>query len=127
MDSLKAKAIETSDKAKIVLADLQTKATQKKGEMVALVKNPEFQCRSLATAGGTIVVGSVGGAFGCASGIVMGSAAGVVPALFTFGLSIPAGGAIGGIGGLCAGTLVGSTSGGIGGFTVYKYRVEIKS
>merc|ERR1711988_808787 len=56
----------------------------------------------------------------------MGGAAGVVPALFTFGLSIPAGAAVGGTIGLCGGTLVGAPLGGIGGFATYKYRVEIK-
>merc|ERR1712228_912238 len=60
-------------------------------------------------------------------GVVLGSAAGVVPALFTFGLSIPVGGAIGGCTGLCTGSLVGGAAGGAGGFTTYKYRVEIKN
>jgi len=113
----------------VVLADLQTKATEKKGEIVTLVRNPEFQHRSLATAGGTIVVGSVGGAFGCASGILVGSAAGVVPALLTFGLSLPAGavvgGGVGGCLGAAAGTLSGLVGGGASGGVAYRYRAEI--
>jgi hypothetical protein len=91
-----------------------------------LLRSPQFQTCSIATAGGAITLGTVGGAFGLASGVVVGSAAGVVPALFTFGLSIPVGGAIGGVGGLCGGTLLGGTSGGIAGFTIYKYRIDIK-
>merc|ERR1712187_1080959 len=70
--------------------------------------------------------GSVGGAFGLASGVVVGSTAGMVPALFTLGLSIPAGGALGGLAGICGGTLLGGVSGGAGGFMIYKYRIEIK-
>merc|ERR1711862_511414 len=50
----------------------------------------------------------------------------MVPALFTFGMSIPAGGAIGGLTGACGGTLIGGTCGGAGGFTIYKYRIEIQ-
>merc|ERR1712129_620530 len=61
-----------------------------------------------------------------ASGVAVGSAAGLVPALLTFGLSIPAGAMVGGSTGLCTGTLVGGTAGGIGGFATYKYRLQIK-
>jgi len=50
-----------------------------------------------------------------------------VPALLTFGLSIPIGGAMGGVAGGCTGTLVGTSVGGIGGFTTYKYRVELQN
>jgi hypothetical protein len=100
---------------------------QSKEQAVVLLRNPDFQKCSVATAGGTIAFGTVGGAFGLASGVVIGGVAGVVPALFTLGLSIPAGAAAGGICGLCTGTLIGSASGGITGFTAYKYRVEIKN
>jgi len=124
---VKKKADETTDKAAVILTDLKQKALETKDGAVTILRDPQFQKYTIATTGGAVVFGTAGGAFGTASGVVMGSAAGVVPALFTFGLSIPAGGAIGGIGGLCAGTLVGGTSGGIGGYTIYKYRVEIKN
>jgi hypothetical protein len=127
---LKVKAHETKDKAKdravIVLSDIKAKSMQTKDHAEVILRNPDFQKCSVATAGGTIAFGAVGGAFGLASGVVIGGAAGVVPALFTLGLSIPAGAVAGGICGLCTGTLVGGTSGGITGFTVYKYRIEIK-
>merc|ERR1740130_458433 len=126
VEALKLKATETKDKAVVVFHNMKSKAEETKDKAFVLVRNPRFQSYTIATAGGAITFGSAGGAFGLASGVVVGSAAGVVPALFTFGLSIPAGAAIGGIGGLCTGTLVGSTAGGIGGFTTYKYRVEIK-
>merc|ERR1712241_717530 len=82
---------------------------------------------TLVTAGGTVTLGAVGGAFGLASGVVVGSAAGVVPALFTFGLSIPTGAVIGGTGGLALGAATGGGFGGISACGAYKYRVEIKN
>jgi len=98
---------------------------------VTLCKNPQFQTITLTTASGTVTLGAVGGAFGTAAGLVVGSAVGVVPALFTFGLSIPVGGAIGGGVGLCGGTVAGAGTGAIGGcatgFGAYKYRIEIKN
>jgi len=116
----------TKDKIVVVLRDLRSKANETKDKAVVLLRSPQFQTCTIATAGGSITLGAVGGAFGLASGVVVGAAAGVVPALFTFGLSIPAGAAIGGIGGLCGGTLLGGSSGGIAGFTTYKYRIGIK-
>jgi len=107
----------------VVLRDLKSKANETKDKAVVLLRNPQFQTCTLATGGGAIILGAVGGAFGLASGVVVGSAAGVVPALFTFGLSIPAGAAIDGIGGLFGGTLLGGTSGSITGFNTYKYRI----
>jgi len=62
-----------------------------------------------------------------ASGVVVGSAAGVVPALFTFGLSIPAGAVAGGTAGLALGATTGGGFGGISACGAYKYRVEIKN
>jgi len=130
VEAIKTKANVTMDvtkeKAAIVLRDLKTKANESKGKALALVRDPQFQMCTIATAGGAITIGAAGGAFGLASGVVVGSAVGVVPALFTFGLSIPVGGVIGGTTGLCAGTLVGGASGGLGGLTIYKYRVELK-
>jgi len=117
---------EIQEKAVVVFRNIKTKAEETKDKTMVLCRDPQFQTCTVATAGGAITFGTVGGTFGLASGVVLGSAAGVVPALFTFGLSIPVGGAMGGIGGLCAGTLVGSSAGGVGGFTTYKYRVEIK-
>merc|ERR1712137_285060 len=61
---------------------------------------------------------------GVAGGIV-----GIVPALFTFGLSIPVFAAVGGGAGLCVGTAVGGTTGAVGGgavgYGVYGKRAEI--
>merc|ERR1719387_2858406 len=58
-----------------------------------------------------------------------GAAVGVVPAIFTFGLSIPVCAVIGGGAGLAAGTAVGSGAGAVGGAAVYSgyhHREELK-
>merc|ERR1711862_181214 len=57
----------------------------------------------------------MGGATGLATGTLVGAAVGVIPAVFTFGLSIPIGAAIGGSTGLVAGTVAGSAVGVVGG------------
>jgi hypothetical protein len=70
-----------------------------------------------AVAGGT-TIGAVG--------TLVGAAAGVVPAIFTFGLSIPAGAMIG----MCAGTAIGGSAGavtgGVAGYTGFTHGEAIK-
>lgn len=96
----------------------------------AIIKDPNFQTVCISTCVGAIALGSVGGAFGCASGILLGGAAGVVPALITFGLSIPACASLCGGTGLCSGAVLLGSTGAIGAgvmsHTGYKYRVLIK-
>lgn len=107
--------------------ELKAGAERIKDQTLTLLKDPQFQTCTIATGCGAIVVGGLGGAFGTLSGIVVGSAAGVVPSLVTFGLSIPAGAAIGGGAGFCSGTLVGGSVGGLTGCVLYKYRLEIEN
>merc|ERR1712232_1238735 len=68
---------------------------------------------------------------GMTAGAGIGAAVGVVPAIFTFGLSIPVCAFMGGAVGVCAGTVVGGSTGLVGGGAVghygYKHRDEIKS
>merc|ERR1712232_481646 len=68
---------------------------------------------------------------GMTAGAGMGAAVGVVPAIFTFGLSIPVCAFVGGAFGVCAGTVVGAGTGLVGGGAVghygYKHRDDIKS
>merc|ERR1711881_458975 len=101
------------------------------GRALVMVKDPQFRTVTISTATGAVILAPVGGAFGAASGIVLGTAAGAVPALFTFGLSLPIGAVIGGSTGLCIGTAAGAGTGalggGVAGFGGYKYRVEIKN
>jgi hypothetical protein len=124
--TVKKTAIAAKAKAANVVCDLKTSANETQVKAITLVRDPQFQTCTIATAGGAITLGGVGGSFGLASGVVVGSAAGVVPALFTLGLSIPVGGVLGGLAGVCGGTLLGGASGGAGGYTIYKYRIEIK-
>jgi hypothetical protein len=114
--------------ARIQLATTQLgdAADDFKNKAVVLVRDPQFQTCTLATTTGAVTFGTAGGAFGLASGVVAGSVAGVVPALLTFGMSIPAGAVIGGSGGLFSGILIGGSAGGLSGYEVYKYRVELK-
>merc|ERR1711972_1232362 len=67
---------------------------------------------------------------GLAAGAGIGAAVGVVPAFFTFGLSIPVGALMGGVFGFCTGTVVGGStglvSGGVAGHYGYERRDDIK-
>merc|ERR1711862_636876 len=87
-------------------------------------KDPNVRKIAASTVGGAAVVGSAGGV-GLGAGTVVGAAVGVVPALFTFGLSIPVGAAIGGGIGLVTGGSVGAVGGGALGFAGYTYKNEI--
>merc|ERR1712046_374223 len=69
-------------------------------------------------------VGAGGGLMGLTAGAGVGAAVGVVPAIFTFGLSIPVGAFIGGTFGLCAGTVVGGSAGLVGGGAAGYYGYE---
>eukprot|EP00929_Paragymnodinium_shiwhaense_P030092 TRINITY_DN17110_c0_g1_i1.p2 TRINITY_DN17110_c0_g1~~TRINITY_DN17110_c0_g1_i1.p2 ORF type:complete len:333 (+),score=107.42 TRINITY_DN17110_c0_g1_i1:74-1072(+) len=110
-------------KAKKQQEELAAKA---KATYLSIVKHPDFKNLTISTTGGAITLGAVGGTFGTACGVVVGSAAGLIPALLTFGLSIPAGAVVGGAGGMCVGSGTGAVVGGSAGFGGYKYRVEIK-
>jgi len=68
--------------------------------IVAAPKDPMFQV----TAASTTVGAMAGGTVGMATGGTIGAAIGVVPAVFTFGISIPICGAIGGGVGCAVGT-----------------------
>jgi hypothetical protein len=118
-------------KAKANLQLVKRKANTGYARALVVVKEPQFRTISISTATGAIILAPVGGAFGTASGIVLGTAAGAVPALFTFGLSLPIGAFVGGGTGLCVGTVAGAGAGamggGLAGFTGYKYRVEINN
>jgi len=94
-------------------------------------KEPLVQVTAASAVGGAAVLGTGGAATGLFMGGAAGAAIGIVPALFTFGLSIPVGAVIGGSCGLCLGGAVGGTSGFVGGGTTaygaYTKRSEIRS
>merc|ERR1712050_759137 len=80
----------------------------------------------MSAAGGAVALGTVGCAAGMLGGGAVGAVCGVVPALFTFGLSIPVGMAIGSGAGACIcstiGGMTGFLSGGALGYGVYSHR-----
>jgi len=65
--------------------------------------------------GGSVVMGSLGGASGTAVGGLVGATLGFIPAPFTLGLSIPIGATIGTSMGFLTGTLAGASAGFLGG------------
>jgi len=119
-----------------VVAQVQNMTTTVKSKVSALtnsgiqvVKDPKAQATAAGATVGGVVLGGAGGVIGLASGVLAGSIVGVVPALFTFGLSIPVFAIVGGGAGLCVGTAVGGTTGTVGGgaagYGVYGKRAEL--
>merc|ERR1712190_628396 len=106
-------------------------ATTTKAKTMEIASNKTVQVTAASAAGGAVTLGTAGGVTGLATGGTLGAAIGLVPALFTFGLSIPIGAAIGGGCGLVAGTAVGGTTGLVGGGAVgygaFTKRDEIKT
>eukprot|EP00930_Biecheleria_cincta_P074014 TRINITY_DN61250_c0_g1_i1.p1 TRINITY_DN61250_c0_g1~~TRINITY_DN61250_c0_g1_i1.p1 ORF type:complete len:356 (-),score=64.38 TRINITY_DN61250_c0_g1_i1:444-1391(-) len=76
-----------------------------------MVKDPKMQVTGAAGVSGAVVLGTAAGTTGLLCGSLLGAACGVVPAFFTFGLSIPLGAVVGGGMGLTAGTVCGGTTG----------------
>eukprot|EP00448_Togula_jolla_P038238 CAMPEP_0170619218 /NCGR_PEP_ID=MMETSP0224-20130122/27400_1 /TAXON_ID=285029 /ORGANISM="Togula jolla, Strain CCCM 725" /LENGTH=346 /DNA_ID=CAMNT_0010945295 /DNA_START=110 /DNA_END=1150 /DNA_ORIENTATION=+ len=104
-------------------ASVRAKATT-----IEVVSDGKFQATAAAGAGGAVALGAFGGTAGLVAGSVSGAALGVIPALFTFGLSIPVGAVVGGGFGLVAGTSVGGTVGAATGCAVgYTKEKEIRS
>lgn len=87
------------------------------------------QVTTVTAVGGAAVAGTGGATVGLLLGGTVGAAVGIVPAVFTLGLSIPLMSAIGGgcgtvIGGITGGT-VGLTGGGFAGYGFYTKRSEV--
>jgi len=133
-DASTKKEIQTIDRIppviKVRVDQVLAFVKQFQAQVTALVKDPQFKVVSISACGGAITLGATGGCVGATTGTLVGGAVGVVPALFTFGLSIPtcaiAGGAVGGATGAAAGAGTGFIGGGISGKVAYAYRVEIK-
>jgi len=102
-----------------------------KGKTVELAADKGVQVAAASAVGGAAVLGTGGGAAGLLAGGAVGAAVGVVPALFTFGLSIPFCAVVGGGCGLVTGTAAGSATGlalgGAGGYGFYSKREKIRS
>jgi len=96
-DALAAKALQLSEDVREVISDRQVRVT------------------ATAATGGAIVLGTGGGAAGMLAGSALGAAWGLLPALLTFGLSIPFCATVCGGAGLCAGAALGGAAGLVGG------------
>jgi len=127
---------EAAERAKVfghvAATSVHSKASELGTNAKALALNPAAQATSAGAAGGSVTVGAAGGGLGLLAGGAAGAAVGLVPALFTFGLSIPVCAAIGGGAGACLGTAAGGTTGFVGGgavgygaYNAYSQRKEI--
>lgn len=95
-----------------------------------VVKNKEVQGTAVSATGGAVALGAGGAAAGVAAGGTVGAAVGLLPALLTFGLSIPLFGVVGAGCGLLAGSTLGGATGaaaGAGGYQAYTRREAIKA
>merc|ERR1712232_1154380 len=105
-------------------------AVEKYAQIKKTVPNPSFRVTALSAGSGAVTMGAGAGLMGLTAGAGVGAAVGVVPAIFTFGLSIPIGAFIGGACGLCTGAVVGGGAGLVGGGAAgcygYDHSDEIK-
>merc|ERR1712151_1291179 len=117
---------------KTTVTDLATKSKTKTVEVLDLAKSKAYKSYELATTtkvgvtstaaiAGAMVGGAATGTFGTVAGAVVG----IVPAVFTFGLSIPAGAVVGGCVGTAVGGSVGAVSGGAVGYAGFTHRKTI--
>merc|ERR1719323_2767671 len=113
-------------KAKLTRA----KAVELKVATGELVASKSFQATAASATGGATMLGAGGGAAGLAVGGTAGALAGLPLALFTFGLSVPAGAVFGGGAGLAIGAAtgasIGAVGGGVAGFGAYSKRDGIR-
>merc|ERR1719245_970488 len=142
---LKAYSAETAAaaraRASVALTDAKTlaqakakltraKAVELKVATGELVASKSFQATAASATGGATMLGAGGGAAGLAVGGVTGALAGLPLALFTFGLSVPAGAVFGGGAGLAIGAAtgasIGAVGGGVAGFGAYSKRNGIR-
>lgn len=90
------------------------------------VADRRVQAAAAGASVGGVTLGATGAAAGTTVGAASGALVGLVPALFTFGLSIPVCAVVGGGAGLCVGATVGTATGVVGGgalgVTTYAYR-----
>jgi len=128
---LKTVACAAKANARTAAVIAQERACEFKATAKDTVTDPKVQVTVAAAAGGAVSLGAGGGVAGLAGGGAVGAACGIVPAIFTFGLSIPIGAAIRAGTGLVVGTVVGGTAGLVGGgatgYGAYTKRKEIRS
>jgi hypothetical protein len=132
-ESAKALALTSAATAQQKLGEGRECASKRlavaKAKGIELASDRSVQVGAVSAAGGAAACGTAGAVAGLCTGTVVGGAVGLVPAIFTFGLSIPIGAAIGGSCGLVAGATTGGTvgfvGGGAAGYSVHARRDEI--
>merc|ERR1719162_2916050 len=105
----------TQTQAKELLAKAWTKSLEMKQVGYELAMDRTTQITAASAVAGSVALGATGGVAGLATGGTIGAAVGVLPALFTFGLSIPICACIGATTGAFAGVTTGGTVGAVGG------------
>lgn len=127
--AIRNKATQAREKAEVTIA----LAKEKTGAAAALAKAKAGEVFTMTTSTRTgvssamaVLGGTVGTTAGGICGALAGGAFGVVPAVFTFGLSIPVGAGIGLMAGATTGGGAGVVGGGAIGFAGFTYRDEIK-
>lgn len=108
-------ASRVAETASTVKQASKQKAIQIGSSLPGLPQDHSSHAILAAATGGAIAVGASAGSAGAVAGGTLGAAFGTVPALFTFGMSIPLGAAVGSSIGLCAGVVTGGTVGFWGG------------
>lgn len=127
------KGMDTMTFTRAAIRDCALTVNGKTKKMIAdtkvLTADRKFQVAMMSGTGSAAVCGAVGGGVGLTTGAVLGGAIGIIPALFTLGLSIPIGAAIGGGTGFCVGAASGGSAGFVSGSAVgygaYSKRKEI--
>jgi hypothetical protein len=101
----------------------KAKAIEARQSVRSLAANPDTR----AAAAGAAAFGAGGAAAGATAGGVIGVACALPAALFTFGLSIPVGAAVGAGSGLCVGGSVGIVTGGAAGYKTHREKETISN
>jgi len=96
----------------------QSKAQDLRKKTGEVVSQKSFQATAASSVSGAVVVGTGAGVSGLVAGGCAGAVAGLPFALFTFGMSVPLGAALGGSAGLVTGAAAGATAGAVGGGAV---------
>jgi hypothetical protein len=114
------------DKLHNAREETKRKAKKTAEGLQVFVSDKRVQASAAGAGIGAATLGTAGATAGTAMGVAGGAMVGLVPALFTFGLSIPIGAIVGGGAGLCAGATAGTATGFVGGGVVgaaaYSYR-----
>lgn len=117
--------------ATVALCQAKAAGNMAATKAIDVAKDPSVQATAAGAASGAVLLGAGCATTGMTAGGVVGAAVGVVPAVFTFGLSIPFCAAIGGGAGFFCGAAVGSTTGaitgGAAGYGVYARRNQLRS